>query len=189
MTVVHGRRQGNHRRTPLVIVENRDVQHGVKGVLNFKTGRGRDIFQIDTAIHRGDRQDRINHPLGVGFAGVFAIHAAMIHRDRPAIYVAKRLEENGLSLHDGNARFGPEVAESQNGRAIRDHRHQVFLCRATVEGFAIAGNFLHGEGHSGGVGEGEVIRSRQGLGDPHTDFAADMILKDLFVFQAHNAPH
>jgi hypothetical protein len=45
---------------------------------------------------------------------------------------AKRLEEDGLALHHGFRRERPEVAQAQDGRAVRDDGHEVALVGVVV---------------------------------------------------------
>ena len=66
--IVHDTCQAYYRRAPLVIVENRNVQLGIKAVLDFKACWRGDVLKVHAAILRSDGLDRRYHALRVRLA-------------------------------------------------------------------------------------------------------------------------
>src|SRR5690606_4896714 len=108
-------RYRNDRRTVLIIMKNRNIALFNQNPLDFKALRRLDILQV-------------NSPKGVSDSG-YSVNKSLrtfrIHFNVKNIHAGKPLEQNPFALHNRFAGQGPQVAQTKNGGAIRDHRNQV----------------------------------------------------------------
>jgi len=114
---------GEHhdRGTVLVVVEHRDVELLAQPALDLETARSGDVLEIHPAVHGRDRLDDRDDLLGV--LGVQA--------HRPGINVGEPLEQRCLAFHHWQRSGWPEVAKTEDGCAVGDHRDGVALHRET----------------------------------------------------------
>ena len=81
------------------------------------------------------------------------------------------LEQAPLALHDGLSSQGSDVAQSQDGSAVGDDAHQVGLARVHVGSGRIGGYLATGCGHTGRIGQREVLLGMKGLDGQDFKFA------------------
>ena len=103
-------------------MHDRNIEDGLEPVLNVKTAGRADVFQVDAAEGRGHRGDDLDD-------GVDVLRA---QAQRPAVDVREFLEEHHLAFHHRQRCFRAQVAEAENGRAIRNHGHAVGLARERI---------------------------------------------------------
>ncbi len=138
----------------LVVVEYGNVEHLAQALLDDETLRRLDVLEVDAAEGEPHRLHRIDE-----FVRILGTHF-----DVEGIDVGEALEENGLAFHHRLRGERAEIAETENGGAVRDHADEVALC-GVVEGAArVFGNGEHGYGDAGGVGERKIALRRHRLG-------------------------
>src|SRR5207248_2207973 len=115
---IEQRRHRDDRRAVLVVVEHRDAQ-ALQAALDLEAARCRDVFEVDAAE---DGRDGANDRYDL-------IYVLRRQTDRERIDAGELLEEHGLSFHHRDRRFGAQIAEPEDGRAVRDHGHRVALDR------------------------------------------------------------
>ena len=172
---------GDDRGAPLVVVEDGDVELGVEDALNLEAGGGGDVLEVDAAIHRGEGADGLDDALGVGLAGVGPALAAVREGHRPGIDVGEGLEERGLALHHRDGRQGAEVAQTEDGRAVGDHGHEVALARQREGGFGLGGDFLDRLGHAGRIGQAQILLGFQRLRERYAHLSALVKREHFFL--------
>ena len=85
---------------------------------HFKTFRCLDVFEVNTTKSWFQRSDNIDQAIGIFFINLYIKN----------INISKFLEQHRLTFHHGFASQRPDIAETQNSRAIRDHRNEVATC-------------------------------------------------------------
>jgi hypothetical protein len=94
----------------LVIVPDGDLHGGAEVVQNAKAFRLGDVFQVDASERGLERLDD----------GHEGFRVSGIEHQRDGIYPAEKLEDERLSLHDGEPRFRADVPQSQDARPVGD---------------------------------------------------------------------
>ena len=94
-------------------------------------------------------------------------------------HVREALEENGLALHHGLRGESPQVAETEDRGAVRDHRDHVGPRRVVEGDGGIVRNRLHGDRDTGRIGKREVALRRHGLGRHHLELAGAPLTMEL----------
>ena len=150
-------RPGNDGGAVLIIVKDRDVEPVSQHLFYIEAVRCTDVLQVDPP-HR--RRQQFAEPDDV--VGVLGVDLQVIDVD-----VGEPLEENALSLHDRLGGKAPDVAQSQHGRAVGDHRHQVAPVGVLEDIPRILVNRQAGLGHPGGVSQTQVGLSQGRLGGAH----------------------
>ena len=179
--VVHHAGQRDDRRAPLIIMEDGNIEHRLETILDLEAGGSGDVLEVDAAIHRRQRRDGVYDALRIGLAGILAIDAATGQRHGPGVDIAEGLEEHRLALHHRHAGQRAQIAEPQDCRAVRDHRHQI-AARGVVERlFGRGRQFLDRLRHAGRIGQAEIPRRPHGTGQTEADLAAQMKLEDLLA--------
>src|SRR5882724_2075234 len=161
---VEERRDHDHGRAVLVVVKHRDVELLAQPGLDIEAARRRDVLQVDTAEGWGDQLDRLDDLVGV--LGVEA--------DGEGVYAGQFLEEHGLALHDGHGRFGTDVAQPEDCRAVGDHGYGVLLDREREGPLGILLDGLAHPRHPGRIGHGEVVPCSDRHLTPDFDLAAQV---------------
>ena len=128
----------------LVVVKDRDVQEFAQPGLDLEATGGRDVLQVDAAIHGSHGPDDLYQ--GVGVLGVEA--------DRPGVDTAELLEQGCLTLHHWQRGGRPDVAQTKHGRAVGDHGHGVAFDGQVSCILRVLGNGHAHARHPGGVGTG-----------------------------------
>src|SRR5690606_33674676 len=117
----------------LVVVEDRDVHQLAQALLDDEAVGRLDVFQVDAA----EGGTEITHAIDE-FVDIFGVDLEV---DR--IDVGKALEEHRLAFHHGFGGERAEIAEAEDGRAVRDDGDHVAARRVVIGGGRIRGNGLH----------------------------------------------
>ena len=127
----------------LVIVEHRDVQQILKLGLDAEALGALDVLQIDAAEGDADVLDHRDDFIGVPGRDLD------VHR----IHIGEAFEKDAFSLHDGLGRQCAQIAQTQDGGAVGDHRHEVSLGGVLIGEVRIGGDRQHRDGHAWRIGE------------------------------------
>ncbi len=154
-------RRGDDRGAVLVVVEYRDVEQLAQPLLDHEAFRGADVLEVDAAKGRVQEAHAIDE-----FVDILGVDLQV---DR--IDVGKALEQRRLALHDRLRRQRAEVAEAEDGGAVRDHRDEIAL-RGVVEDRArLALDVQAGKGDTGRIGERQIALRGQRFGRRDRQFA------------------
>ena len=158
----------------LVIVKDGDIQHALERFFDIEAFRSFDIFQVDAAESGRDGRGNLDD----------LIRVVRIDLDIKHVHIGEFLEEHAFAFHDRLAGQRPAVAQAQDGRAIREHRHQVALGGIFVGCLGILFDLQHRHGYTGGVCQAQVALRVHRLGGHHSDLARlaiqAMIFKRIF---------
>ncbi len=91
--------------------------------------------------------------------------------DIDRVHIRKAFKENRFALHHRLGRQRAKIAQSENRRAVRDHRNEIALRGIVVGEVRIAGDGQHRRGYTRGVGKRQVALCRHGLGRHDRDLA------------------
>ena len=120
----------NDSRTVLVIVHHGDRELSLQTALDLKALRSLDILEVDRAEGGGDSLDRSNERLRLGG----------IDLDIEGVYTRINLEEQRLTLHDGLAGVGTDIAQSEDGSPVGDDADEVTLRRIAIGSAGVFGD-------------------------------------------------
>ena len=161
---VEQRSQDHDRRAVLVVVEHRDVELVAEAALDLETPRRGDVLEVDAGEPRRDRLDRGDDPVDV--LGVEA--------DRPGVDLAEPLEQCRLALHHGQRGHRSDVAETEDGRPVRDDGDAVALDGQPAGVLGVRGDGEADPGDPGGVDQREVVAVADRVLGLHLDLAAEV---------------
>jgi hypothetical protein len=99
------RRQHDDRGAVLIIVEDRNLQLGAEPLLDLEAARRRDVLQVDSAVHRGDRLHDLDD----------LVRVLGIQADRPSVDPGEPLEQGSLALHHRQCGSRTDVAQPEDG--------------------------------------------------------------------------
>ena len=131
----------------LIVVHQRNVEFVAQPPFDFEALRGLDVLEVDASEGGGDGFHRADELLGVG----------RIDFDVEGVDSGVGLEEHALALHDGLGGQRTDVAQSEHGRAVRDHGHEVALAGVLVYVVRVVGDGQRGRRHSGRIGQRQVV--------------------------------
>ena len=143
---VQQRRAGDDGGAVLVVVEDRNLHRAPQFLLDDKTFRRLDVFEVDAAeggfqkLARADDLPRIAR-------GEFEVEY---------VDVGEAFEQNRLAFHHRLAGRGPDVAEPQHRGAVGDHRDQITLRCVAVDQRRVLLNFQTGHGDARRVSQTQV---------------------------------
>ena len=158
---VDQRRTRDDRRAVLVIVEDRDAHRLPQRLLDHEAFRRLDVLEVD----RADRWlEELAEPDDVG--RILRVHLEVEH-----VEVGELLEEVSLALHDRLAGQRADVAEPEDGGAVRDDGDEVAARRVPVRVLRIPLDLEARLGDAGRIGEREVALVGEGLGGDDRDLA------------------
>ena len=103
------------------------------------------------------------------------VDVSRVDLDIEDVDIGETLEEDRFALHDGLARQGADVAQTQHRRTVADDRDQVALGRVAKRKIRIAGDLSAGFGHTRGIGEREILLSLGRLGRGDLDLSGSAI--------------
>ena len=131
----------------LVVVEDGDVAAFLQAAFDLEAAGRRDVLQIDAAEAARQKRHRVDD----------LVHVLAAYAQGDGVHAAEPLEQDALSLHDGHARLGSDVPQSQDCGPVRDDRHQIApagefiaLCRILLDGQTRSR-------HPGSIGQGQVV--------------------------------
>jgi len=155
----------------LVVVEDRDLHPLAQLALDVEAIRCLDVFEVDATKRWLQRSDDLDQLVGVFF----------IDLDVEDVNARELLEQNALAFHDRLAGQGANVAQTQNGRAVGHHTHQVATA-GVLEGVGrVFDDFFARRGHTGRIGQGQIVLVHQLFGGRDGHFAGG---GELVVFQS-----
>ena len=138
----------------LVIVENGDIHPLFQAVLDFKTFRRLDVFQVDATESRFQRGD--------GFDEFFRV--SLIDFNVKHINTGKLLEEHALAFHDRLTGERADIAKTEHGGAVGNNGNQIGARSEEIRLQRVGFDGLTGIGDAGRVSERQVALIIEGLG-------------------------
>ena len=161
----------------LVIVEDRNVTDLLQALLDLEAAGRADVLEVDAAERAGDEIDGADQLLGV-----FGADA-----EREGVHIGKFLEERALALHDGHARLGTDVAETEHGGAVGDDRDKVGAA-GQLEGLVVVLlDFKAGLRNAGGVGDRQIVAVVDAAARNDLDLAFPVVMcLERFLFDVHS---
>ena len=148
----------------LVIVEHRDVERLAKSCLDLETPRRGDVFEVDPAVDGGDQLDGADDLVGV----------LRCETHRPCVDVGEPLEQQRLSLHDGERRFWSDIAETEHRGAVGDDGDGVALDRQIARRRGVLRDRERHSGNAWRVRHREVVPRPQRDPRGHTEHASEV---------------
>ncbi len=148
-------------RAVLVVMEDRNFHTASAQVLDDEAVGGLDILQVDRTEGRLERADDVGQFHRVGF----------VHFDIETVDIGEFLEQDRLALHHRLRRQRPDIAEAQNGGAVRDHRDKVRPRGIAAGAGGVRLDVKTGFGDAGGIGEAEVAPVGERLGRADLQFS------------------
>ena len=156
-------------RAVLVVVEDGDVQQILQLGFDLEAFGGLDVLQVDAAPGVADV---LNH-------GDEFIRIGGLHLDVEAVDVGEALEQHRLAFHHRLGRHVAQVAQAQDGGAVRDDGDHVALGGVVVGLVRIGGDGQDRHGHARRIGQRQVALGRHRLGRGHGDLARRRIAVEL----------
>lgn len=147
-------------RAVLVVVHHRDVQFLAQPAVDLEAFGRLDVLEVDAPERRGYRLHRADECLGIGF----------VDFDVEGVDVGESLEEHAFTFHDGLACQSSDIAQSQNGRAVRNDCYQIAFVRVTVNLFGVSFDFAARCCDAGRIGQRQVVLRVIGLRRYDRDF-------------------
>ncbi len=129
----------------LVIVEDGDIHFFLKTLLDDEAFRRLDVFKVDPTKSRTHQAHRVDECFGV----------FRIKFDVDGVHIREPFEQDGLALHHRFGRQRTEVAQTQNGRPVRDHGNKVALVGVIIRRLRVCRDRLAGDSNA------RRIRKRQ----------------------------
>ena len=157
--------RGNDRCAVLVVVEDRNVHQLAQPLLDDEALGRLDVLEIDAAEARAEIAHRVDE----------FVHVLGTDLEVDAVHVGEALEQRDLAFHHRLGRDGAEIAETEHGRAVRDHRDHVALGRVVVSERRIARDVQAGLRDARRVGERQVAGRGDRLGDARLQLAGAAI--------------
>ncbi len=144
-------RQNHHGRAVLIVVKDGDIQLLLQAALDLETAGAGDVLQADGAETGGDPLHRLDDLLRIpGF-----------ETDGKGVDSGEVLEEQRLSFHDRQRRRRPDIAEAEDGRAVRNERDTVLFHGQFIDAFRLVVNGHRHPGHARRVDHREIIAGLQ----------------------------
>ena len=157
-------REHDHGRAVLVVVEDGYVESRSEAVLDLEAAWGRDVLEVDAPEDRGDRAD----------AGDDLVDVLRGEADGPRVDAAELLEENRLALHDRQGGLGPDVAEPEHRRPVRDDCDRVLLDREVPDLRRLVRDRTADARNARRVRHGEVVARLDRALRVHLELAAEV---------------
>jgi hypothetical protein len=153
----------------LVVVEDRNVHQLAQALFDDEALGSLDVLKVDAA----ERGAEIAHAVDEG------VRVLGVDLEIDGVHVGEALEENGLALHHRLGGQRAEIAEAENRRAVRDHRHHVGA-GGVVEGERrVLGDGQHRNRHARRIGERQVTLCRHRFGGNHLELAGSTLGVEL----------
>ena len=147
-------------RAVLVVVHHGNIQFFAQPPVDFEAFRGFDVLEVDAPECRGYRFHRADECLGIGF----------VDFDVEGVDVGVSFEEHAFTFHDGLACQSSDIAQSQDGRAVRNDCYQIAFVRVTVNLFGVSFDFAARSCDAGRIGQRQVVLRVIGLRRYDRDF-------------------
>ena len=137
----------------LVVVEYGDVEQLLELLLDDEAVGRLDILEIDTAERRCQVADAVDERIDV----------LGIDQEIHGIDVGEPLEQRALAFHHRLGGERAEVAQPEDGGAVRHDRDEVALVGVVVDAGRVFGDRVDGDGHARRVCERQVALRRERL--------------------------
>ena len=157
---VEQRRCGNDGGAVLVVVHHRNIGGFSDSSFNFKTFWGFDVFKIDAAKRLGNVHDGVDE-----FLRVFGVNLDVKH-----VNASEGLQEQAFAFHNRLAGKRTNVAQPKDGRSVGNHRHQVAFGGVAIGVFGSLLDFQARVGHTGRVGQTQLVSRGVWFGGHDLDF-------------------
>ena len=131
----------------LVVVKDRDVAAGLQLFLNLEAAGGGNILQIDSAEGASQQSDGVDD----------LIHVLAADAEWNGVHAAEGLKQDALALHHRHAGLGTDVAQPQDGAAVRHDGHGVPAAGQFIALCRVLLNLQAGLGHAGRIGQGQRL--------------------------------
>ncbi len=142
---------GDDRGAVLVVVEDGDIEQLLQLLLDDEAVGRLDVLEIDAAEGRPQVAHAVDELVDV--------LGGDEHVD--AVDIGEALEEDGLAFHHRLRGERAQVAEAEDGSAVRDDGNEVALVRVVVGQRRVLGDRVHGDGDAGRIGERQIALRRQ----------------------------
>ena len=149
------------RGAVLVVVEDRDLHALAQLALDVEALRRLDVFQVHAAEGRLERGDDVDQFIGVAFVDL----------DVENVDRRELLEQHALAFHDRLGSQWADVAQAEDGGAVRDHGNQVAARGVLVRCRRVLDDFLARGRDAGRIGQRQVALVQQALGRGDGDLA------------------
>ncbi len=145
---------GNDGRSMLVVMENRNVHQFAQALLDDEAVGRLDIFQIDAAERRSEIAHRIDEGIDIG----------RIDLKIDGIDIGEALEQHSLAFHHRLGCERTQIAEPENGGAVRNDSDEIALGRIVIGAGGVFSDCLHRHGNARRIGERQIALRGHGLG-------------------------
>ncbi len=146
-------------------MENGDVHARTKPLLDLEALGRLDVLKVDAAEGRLQGRDHINELLDI----------RLVHLDVEHVDVGKLLEQDALAFHHRLGGERTDRTETEDGRSVGDHGHEVPPHREFRRAGGIFRNREGRLGDPGGIGPGQVALVGQRLRCDDLDLARPAI--------------
>ena len=158
----------------LVVMKDGNLHALAQFALDVKAVGRLDVFQVDatkSGLKRGNDVDQ--------FVGVFFVHLNVKHID-----ASKLFEQHALAFHDWLGREWTDVTQAQHRCAVGDDGDQIASAGVFIGVVGVFDDFLARCGHTGGVGQRQIVLVEQLLGGLDGNLAG---AGELVVFKCCSA--
>ena len=155
------RRAGDDRGAVLIVVEDRNLHLAAQPPLDDEALGALHVLEVHAAEGGLERL----HHLAEG------VDVPRVHLDVEHVDVRELLEEDGFALHHRLRRVRSDVSETEHGRSVGDHRHQVSAGGVLVGEIRILGDLQAGFSNARAVGKRQVPRGCHRLGRDDLDLS------------------
>ena len=170
---VEERRGTDDRRAVLIVVEDGDLQALAEGLLDHEAIGCLDVLQVYPADRGLQQPTELDQILGI----------VRRHLEVEDVDVGEPLEENGLALHHRLAGERANVPQTEHGRSVGHHRHEVAPVGVTEGIVGVGGDGEAGLGDTGGVRQAQVLLGGGRLGGADLDLPrpATLVVVERFA--------
>ncbi|MPL61035.1 hypothetical protein SDC9_06602 [bioreactor metagenome] len=174
--------RADHRRAVLIVMEHRNVHDLLQPLLDDEALGRLDVLEVDAAegrAHQAHRLDDLVRVLGIKL-------------DVDGVDVGKALEQHRLAFHHRLRGERAQIAEAEDGGAVRDDRHHVALDCVVIGGLWPLGDRLDRNRDARAVGKAQIALRRHRLRRRDLVFPGlrvEMIRQRLFGRDAVLAGH
>src|SRR3989344_5564761 len=151
----------------LVVMHNGNIECFDETPLYIKTLRRRDIFQINAAERWSNAEYRFN----------YLIRILCIENKWYRIHSRECLEKSALSLHNRERAQCPNIAKSQNRRAVGNNRNHTAFHRVLTSALWILSNKAGNCRNTGCVYERKIGHIPNGYCRHDTNLATELFVK------------
>ncbi len=153
--------RGDDGGAMLIVVEDGDVHQLAQALLDDETIGRLDVFQIDAA----ESGREIAHAIDEG------VHVVGVHFQIDGVHIGEALEQYCLALHHRLGSQRAQIAQAQNGGAVRDHRHKIAARGIVIGAVGMIGDRTHRHSDARAIGQRQIALCRHRLGGSDLDLA------------------